>query len=187
MLSEVIEHAHQRGLLVRADLADVNEGALALDSGANCVATTLIGASSSDTRARGPGAGGPNLRAVAQLRAAFPTQPIVAEGRYASAADVRGALDLGATSVVAGTAITNVYSLALDVIRGVRESDPSTYARCRTPAGTISERPRRSRRRPLFSPAAHRQSTTPVLRRHIGQLFSQRTSRAEPVVHPWCR
>jgi N-acylglucosamine-6-phosphate 2-epimerase len=115
-LQQVIAHAHQRGLLVMADLASVDDAQFAIDSGADSIATTLISASFADLRH-----GGPNVNAIAELRNAFPNESIVAEGRYASAADVRLAFDMGATSVVVGTAITNAYSLARDLIEGVQD------------------------------------------------------------------
>jgi N-acylglucosamine-6-phosphate 2-epimerase len=120
-LSDVVAHAHDRGLLVMADLAAIGDAAFALDSGADSIATTLIGTSSADIRI-----GGPNVRAVQDLRTTFPNVAIIAEGRYASAADVRLALDSGATSVVVGTAVTDAYSLARNVIFGI-ESPPALH------------------------------------------------------------
>jgi N-acylglucosamine-6-phosphate 2-epimerase len=114
-LSDVVAHAHDRGLLVMADLAAIDDAPFALDSGADSIATTLIGRSLGDLRE-----GGPNVNALAELRSAFPDVAIVAEGRYATSADVRLAFDMGATSVVVGTAVTNAYSLARDLIEGVR-------------------------------------------------------------------
>jgi N-acylglucosamine-6-phosphate 2-epimerase len=110
-LSNVISHAHARGLLVMADLASVDDAAFALNSGADSIATTLIGKSSADVRASGP-----NINAVAELRNQFADVPIVAEGRYATADDVRLAIEHGATSVVVGSAITDAYFLARHLI-----------------------------------------------------------------------
>jgi N-acylglucosamine-6-phosphate 2-epimerase len=118
-LSDVVAHAHDRELLVMADLAAVDDAAFALDSGADSLATTLIGQSLADLRT-----GGPNVNAVAELRNMFPDAAIVAEGRYATAADVRQAIDMGATSVVVGTAVTDAYSLARHLIEGARVESP---------------------------------------------------------------
>lgn len=114
-LSDVIAHAHDRGLLVMADLASIDDASFALDSGADSIATTLFGKSARDIRP-----GGPNVQAIGELRKQFPNVPIVAEGRYATALDVRRAIDCGATSVVVGTAITDAYSLARELIEGLR-------------------------------------------------------------------
>jgi N-acylglucosamine-6-phosphate 2-epimerase len=118
-LSDVVSHAHDRGLLVMADLAAVDDAAFALDSGADSVATTLIGRSLADLRT-----GGPNVRAIAELRNSFPDVAIIAEGRYATAADVRQAFDLGATSVVVGAAVTDAYFLARHLIEDARGKSP---------------------------------------------------------------
>lgn len=114
-LAQVIEHAHQRGLLVMADLESSDDGSFALDAGADSLGTTMIRPSADDLREDGP-----NIRSVAALREAFATTPIIAEGRYSTAADLTAAFEAGATTVVIGTAVTDPFSLTRRLVQGIR-------------------------------------------------------------------
>jgi N-acylglucosamine-6-phosphate 2-epimerase len=88
-------------------LADVDSyaaGIAAREAGAAAVATTLSGYTP------GPPPAAPDLELVERLAAALDC-PVLAEGRYASAEDVRRAFDAGAHAVVVGTAITDPVAL----------------------------------------------------------------------------
>lgn len=100
--SDTVRAVHDTGRLVMADVATLAEGVAARDTGADMVATTLSG-----NVGAGPAPDGPDIALVAQLRAALPDTPIVAEGRYHRPDQVRSALVEGATAVVVGTAITD--------------------------------------------------------------------------------
>jgi N-acylglucosamine-6-phosphate 2-epimerase len=88
-----------------ADVDRLSAGVAAAESGAAAVATTLSGY----TSAAAPSAP-PDVALVADLAAELDL-PILAEGRYATPADVRGAFAAGAFAVVVGTAITDPGAL----------------------------------------------------------------------------
>jgi N-acylglucosamine-6-phosphate 2-epimerase len=85
---------------VLADIATLEDGLAAERAGADAVATTLYGYTAETA----------NQRAVAwpllESLVARLTIPVVLEGRITHPDEVRAALDLGATSVVVGSAIT---------------------------------------------------------------------------------
>jgi len=87
-----------------ADVDDHEAGVAARAAGADAVATTLSGY----TGGAAPVA--PDLALVERLAAALDC-PVLAEGRYATADDVRRAFDAGAHAVVVGTAITDPVAL----------------------------------------------------------------------------
>jgi N-acylglucosamine-6-phosphate 2-epimerase len=92
------------GLPVLADVDCYAAGLAAVEAGAAAVATTLSG------YVPGPPPDEPDLALVERLAAALPC-PVLAEGRYAAAADVRRAFHAGAHAVVIGTAITDPVAL----------------------------------------------------------------------------
>ncbi len=89
------------GRPVLADIATEEDAEMAVEAGADYLATTLAGYAG-DTPA-GPG---PDIDLVRSLAARMPA-PVVAEGRYGTPDDVRAAFAAGAHAVVVGTAITN--------------------------------------------------------------------------------
>jgi N-acylglucosamine-6-phosphate 2-epimerase len=102
---ELIEQlGRELGLPVLADVDCYEAGVAAAETGAAAVATTLSG------YAPGPPPDEPDLALVERLARALPV-PVLAEGRYASAADVRRAFDAGAHAVVIGTAIADPVAL----------------------------------------------------------------------------
>jgi N-acylglucosamine-6-phosphate 2-epimerase len=117
-IGQLIEHAHARSLRVLADLMSSRDGAVAVEFGADALATTLVPRSGDDLREDGP-----NVRVVAALRAQFPNLPILAEGRYATVPDLRAAFSAGATSVVVGGAVTDTLGLARTLVSGARLVD----------------------------------------------------------------
>jgi N-acylglucosamine-6-phosphate 2-epimerase len=100
-LAQVIHAIHDAGCLVMADVASVDEGLAAVTLGADLVATTLAGYTSG-----GSPPDEPDLTLVGDLAARVPT-PVVAEGRFHDPAQARRALELGAHTVVVGSAITS--------------------------------------------------------------------------------
>jgi N-acylglucosamine-6-phosphate 2-epimerase len=93
------------GVPVLADVDTLEAGLRAREAGAAAVATTLSGYTG-----HGAPPEGPDLELVAALAARVDC-PVVAEGRYASPAQVRAAFAAGAYAVVVGTAITNPVAL----------------------------------------------------------------------------
>jgi N-acylglucosamine-6-phosphate 2-epimerase len=100
---------------VVAAMNRASAGGAAASAGAAAVATTLSGYLGTD----GPAAPGPDVALVAELAAALDC-PVLAEGRYATPADVRAAFDAGAFAVVVGTAITDPIALT----RGLAAATP---------------------------------------------------------------
>jgi N-acylglucosamine-6-phosphate 2-epimerase len=98
---EVIEGLRRtHRCLVMADVSTLNEGVVAVSSGADLVATTLSGYTPYS-----PQRPGPDLELVAALAARVEV-PIVAEGRIGAPQQARAALDAGAWTVVVGGTIT---------------------------------------------------------------------------------
>ena len=87
-----------------ADVDQPSAGVAAAEAGAAAVATTLSGYTA-DTPSTAP-----DIPLVAKL-AQEVTVPVLAEGRFATAADVRAAFSAGAFAVVVGTAITDPGAL----------------------------------------------------------------------------
>ncbi|GAA3585773.1 hypothetical protein GCM10022222_83010 [Amycolatopsis ultiminotia] len=104
-LAAQIRQIHRElGVPVMADVDNVAAGVAARAAGADVVATTLAGYTG------GPVPEGPDIELVAALAGRLDC-PVVAEGRYRSAEDVRAAVDAGAYAVVVGTAITNPMAI----------------------------------------------------------------------------
>ncbi len=99
-LAELINHIHRHKKLVMADVSTYEEGIKAAAIGADCISTTLSGYTSYS-----PSIETPDFRLVEQLAKRL-TVPLFAEGRYHSPEETRKALQLGAHSVVVGSAIT---------------------------------------------------------------------------------
>jgi N-acylglucosamine-6-phosphate 2-epimerase len=104
---------------VVADVDGASAGRAAAAAGAVAVATTLSGYVAVDGSAEAPPADGPDVRLVAEL-AADPGTRVLAEGRYATPADVRAAFEAGAFAVVVGTAISDPGALT----RGLAAATP---------------------------------------------------------------
>ncbi|MGW1225810.1 N-acetylmannosamine-6-phosphate 2-epimerase [Streptomyces sp. NPDC001478] len=98
--AELVEAVHAAGALVMADVSTLAEGVTAAALGADFVSTTLSGYVPGQPKQTGP-----DLALVAELSAAIDV-PVVAEGRIATPEEAAKALELGAHSVVVGTAIT---------------------------------------------------------------------------------
>lgn len=101
-LAQTISAIHERtGALVMADAGSLDDGMAAQEAGADVVGTTLSGYTGERVKTDGP-----DLELVALLATRL-TIPVFAEGRIHTPAQAREALDLGAYSVVVGTAITH--------------------------------------------------------------------------------
>lgn len=100
-LADFIAAIHtETNCLVLADIATVDEGIAAEAAGADMISTTMSGYT-----AESPKQPGPDLVLVEALSATL-TVPLLAEGRFKLPQEVRRGLDLGATAVVVGGAIT---------------------------------------------------------------------------------
>jgi N-acylglucosamine-6-phosphate 2-epimerase len=95
-------YKRELGVPVMADISTLEEGLAAADAGADIVATTLSGYTPYSRQQAAP-----DFLLIAELAARIQA-PIIAEGRLVSPEDARRALELGASAVVIGTAITAV-------------------------------------------------------------------------------
>ncbi|GAA1390404.1 hypothetical protein GCM10009639_19150 [Kitasatospora putterlickiae] len=109
----VVAAAHAAGALVLADVSTEAEGKAAADAGADAVATTLSGYTS-----RTPKTPGPDFGLLERLVTRL-SVPVIAEGRYRTADDLRRAYAAGAHAVVVGNAITSPLYLTRELARSV--------------------------------------------------------------------
>ncbi|MGC4936708.1 putative N-acetylmannosamine-6-phosphate 2-epimerase [Kribbella sp. DT2] len=101
LLADQIARIHtELGLPVLADVDTHAAGLAARAAGADLVATTLSGYTNSTS------ATDPDIALIDSLASTLDC-PVIAEGRFRTAADVRAARAAGAHAVVVGTAITN--------------------------------------------------------------------------------
>jgi N-acylglucosamine-6-phosphate 2-epimerase len=115
-LSETVSRLRASGdVLVMADCGSVDDALAAREAGVDLVGTTLAGYTGER-----PHDDGPDLDLVERLCAVLAGVPVVAEGRYATPAQVRAALDLGAHAVVVGTAITHPTTLTAGFVAATR-------------------------------------------------------------------
>jgi N-acylglucosamine-6-phosphate 2-epimerase len=94
---------------VVADVDSASAGRAAAEAGATAVATTLSGYTAAG-RSAGDGTAPPDVPLVAELARALDV-PVLAEGRYGTADDIRAAFEAGAFAVVVGTAISDPAEL----------------------------------------------------------------------------
>jgi N-acylglucosamine-6-phosphate 2-epimerase len=118
-LAQIVAATHDRGALLLADVSTLDEGRAAADAGADLIATTLSGYTAASPRQDGP-----DVALVTALRAALPTTPLIAEGRYRTPATVAEAFARGATSVVVGTAITDPTWITASFAAAARSAAP---------------------------------------------------------------
>ena len=114
-LRQMIAAIHrQTDCLVMADISTVVEGLAAQDAGADMVSSTLSGYTPYSPQQEMP-----DLDLVKQLAEAV-TIPVFGEGRYHTPAQVRQALDYGATSVVVGGAITRPREITARFVKAMK-------------------------------------------------------------------
>lgn len=100
---QLIERIHrQLQKPVMADIDTLAAAKMAAASGADCIGTTLYGYTAMTQTANPPG-----FDLLTEMRSAL-SVPLICEGGIASPSMARQALDLGADSIVVGTAITGI-------------------------------------------------------------------------------
>jgi N-acylglucosamine-6-phosphate 2-epimerase len=114
-LTDSVDAIHERGALAFADLATRDDLAGAIEAGVDAVGTTLSGytaESMSDSDE-------PDLDFLAWLVTWSPV-PVFAEGRYWTPEQAAAALQIGASFVVVGTAITNPMKITEHFVQATR-------------------------------------------------------------------
>ena len=102
-VSDLIETAHEEGILFMADCATAEQAKSAADAGADIVSTTLAGY----TEDR-PKTDGPDFELLKTTRELIgPEVFLIGEARFSSPADAAKGLELGANAIIVGTAITD--------------------------------------------------------------------------------
>jgi len=102
---------------VLADVDELEAGIAAARSGADAIATTLAGYT------YGQVPDDPDIALVASLASRL-TAPVIGEGRFRTAGEVKAAFNAGAWSVCVGSAITDPWTTTKYFIDFI-ESDPS--------------------------------------------------------------
>jgi N-acylglucosamine-6-phosphate 2-epimerase len=105
-LRDVVAAIHGAGGAALADIGTVGDARYAIGCGVDAVGTTLSGYTLDSPKQDGPDF------ALLERLVAESTVPVFAEGRIWTREEARRALDLGASFVVVGTAITNPQAIA---------------------------------------------------------------------------
>jgi len=100
-LRDVIASIHAKGCVALADCGTIAHARFALDCGADAIGTTMAGYTPDSHKTDGP-----DFDLLVSM-VALAGAPVFAEGRIWTREDARQALELGASFVVVGTAITN--------------------------------------------------------------------------------
>ncbi|WP_306515885.1 putative N-acetylmannosamine-6-phosphate 2-epimerase [Corynebacterium sp.] len=101
--AELVDLAHELGVLMMADCATPEEMAAAHDDGADIISTTLAGYTEHREKTSGP-----DLECLAAGRALLGDDAfVIGEGRFHSPEAVTAGIANGANAIIAGTAITD--------------------------------------------------------------------------------
>jgi N-acylglucosamine-6-phosphate 2-epimerase len=112
-LAQVVAGIHAAGALAMADCATLDDARAAVAASVDAVGSTMSG------YVGGPKLDGPDFELIERMAAELPVA-VFAEGRVWTREDAKRALDLGATFVVVGTAITNPQAITARFVAGLR-------------------------------------------------------------------
>ncbi len=112
-LADVVDAIHAMGALAMADCGTLDDARRAVETGVDAVGTTMSG------YVGGPKQEGPDFELIEQMAGELPV-PVFAEGRVWTREDARKAIDLGASFVVVGTAITNPQAITERFVAALR-------------------------------------------------------------------
>jgi N-acylglucosamine-6-phosphate 2-epimerase len=113
-LRDVVAAIHAAGGAALADVGTLGHARYAIDCGVDAVGTTLSGYTPDS-----PMQEGPDFALIEHL-VAESAVPVFAEGRFWTREEARRALDLGASFVVVGTAITNPQAITARFVAAMR-------------------------------------------------------------------
>jgi N-acylglucosamine-6-phosphate 2-epimerase len=112
-LAQVVAGIHAAGALAMADCATLDDARAAVAASVDAVGSTMSG------YVGGPKLDGPDFELIERMAAELPVA-VFAEGRVWTREDAKRGLDLGATFVVVGTAITNPQAITARFVAGLR-------------------------------------------------------------------
>jgi N-acylglucosamine-6-phosphate 2-epimerase len=115
-LSEVVAAIHAAGGAALADVGTFDHARFSIESGVDAVGTTLGGYTPDSVKVEGPDF------ALLEELVRLSSVPVFAEGRFWTREDARRALDLGASFVVVGTAITNPREITARFVAAMQSS-----------------------------------------------------------------
>lgn len=114
-LKDCFDAVHELGALAMADCGSLEDAEASMDAGADVLGTTLSGYTAARTRTAGP-----DFELLAGI-VAISDRPVFAEGRVRTPGDAARCLDLGAHTVVVGTAITHPTSITRGFVDALRQ------------------------------------------------------------------
>lgn len=115
-LREVVDAIHAAGGAALADVGTVEHAHYSIECGVDAVGTTLSGYTPDSVKVDGPDF------ALLEALVRISPVPVFAEGRIWTREDARKAIDLGASFVVVGTAITNPREITARFVAAMRSS-----------------------------------------------------------------
>lgn len=113
-LRDVVEAIHAAGGAAMADVGTLAHAHYAIESGVDAVGTTLSGYTVDSPKQPGPDFD------LLETLAKESKVPVFAEGRVWTREEARKAIDLGASFVVVGTAITNPQAITARFVAAIR-------------------------------------------------------------------
>lgn len=116
--ADIVKRIHEMtSKLVLADVSTLEEGAAAVEAGADFVAPTLAGYTEYSRQSITP-----DFTLLKQLVKQV-TVPVIAEGRIHTPEDAKTALEIGALAVVVGSAITRPQWITAQFVSALRKFD----------------------------------------------------------------
>lgn len=113
-LRDVVAAIHTAGGAALADIGTLDHAWYAIACGVDAVGTTLSGYTPDSPKQEGP-----DFTLLERLVAESPI-PIFAEGRFWTCEEARRAIDIGASFVVVGTAITNPMAITARFVEALK-------------------------------------------------------------------
>ena len=113
-LRQVVDAIHAAGGMALADCGTLADARYSIESGVDAIGTTMSGYTPDS-----PKQDGPDFALLADM-VALGAVPVFAEGRIWTREDAERALEIGATFVVIGTAITNPTAITARFVAAMR-------------------------------------------------------------------
>lgn len=105
-LKQTAEILKNDGAIIMADCASFDDAKNAVEAGFDIISTTLAGYAPGR-----PALDGPDFELLGQMIEAFPSTPVICEGRVHTPEQAAKVMEMGAWACVVGTAITHPMSI----------------------------------------------------------------------------